>query len=312
MGGWIPNKNDPYDNSGEGNMGACCAEMDLWEANKVATAFTPHPATIEGLHVCMGDEECGSQDGDRFIAPTDRDGCDINAFRMGDQNFYGEGPQFQVNTQRPFKVVTRFHAPAGELTAIEQFYIQDGKEIHHPNYSVGGNDNVESDAFCAAQKTSFGDRNSFAEKGGMKAMGEALDRGMVLVVSLWDDVAVNMNWLDSVMEGDDPSAPGAKRGPCDPADGKPATLREAHPDAHYIVTDVKWGDIGTTTNASPGPAPTPTPTPPSPTPTPTPTPSPSPGGCPGGSLSACIDLCPADVFAACVESCQKRCSSVVV
>merc|ERR1712023_124308 len=119
--------------------------------------------------------------------------------------------------------------------------------------------------------------------GGMKAMGEALDRGMVLVVSLWDDVAVNMNWLDSVMEGDDPSAPGAKRGPCDPADGKPATLREAHPDAHYIVTDVKWGDIGTTTNASPGPAPTPTPSP-----------TPTPGDCPGGSLSACIDLCPSD------------------
>merc|ERR1711918_36134 len=113
-------------------------------------------------------------------------------------------------------------------------------------------------------------------------------------------------------EGDDPSAPGAKRGPCDPADGKPETLREAHPDAHYIVTDIKWGDIGTTTDASPGPAPTPTPTPP-PTPTPTPTPSPSPSGdCPGGSLSACIDLCPADVFAPCVESCQKRCPSTVV
>merc|ERR1712185_534678 len=47
------------------------------------------------------------------------------------------------------------------------------------------------------------------------------------------------------------------------------------------------------------PAPTPTPTPPAPTPTPpapTPTPTPTPGDCPGGSLSACIDLCPADVF----------------
>merc|ERR1711998_442203 len=204
---------------------------------------------------------------------------------------------------RPFTVVTRFHATSGELEEIEQVYVQDGQEISHPSYPLGGGSNHESDDFCAAQKTSFGDRNTWAEKGGMKAMGEALDRGMVLVISLRDDVAVNMNWLDSVMEGDDPSAPGAKRGPCDPADGKPATLREAHPDAHYMVTDVKWGDIGTTTNASPGPAPTPTPTP---------TPSPSPGGCPGGSLSACIDLCPADVFAACVESCQKRCSSVVV
>ena len=110
---------------------------------------------------------CGSQDGDRFIAPTDREGCDINAYRMGETNFYGAGPQFQVNTERPFKVVTRFHAPAGELTAIEQFYVQDGKEIHHPTYSARG-DSIESDAFCAAQKTSFGDRNSFAEKGGMK------------------------------------------------------------------------------------------------------------------------------------------------
>merc|ERR1711862_550200 len=33
------------------------------------------------------------------------------------------------------------------------------------------------------------------------------------------------------------------------------------------------------------------------------TPSPSPSGCPGGSLSACIDLCPAEIFAQCAESC---------
>jgi len=161
--GWIPNKADPYNNSGEGNMGACCAEMDLWEANKIATAFTPHPAQNPGLTVCMKDEECGSQDGDRFISPTDR--------------------------------------------------------------------------------------NRFAEMGGMKAMGEALDRGMVLVISMWDDIAVSMNWLDSYM-GDDPSAPGALRGPCDPAEGKPENLREAHPDAGYTVTNIKWGDFGTTTSVS--------------------------------------------------------------
>merc|ERR1712185_883737 len=146
-------------------------------------------------------------------------------------------------------VGTRFHAPAGELTAIEQFYVQDGKEIHHPNYSVGGNDNMESDAFCAAQKTSFGDRNSFSEKGGMKAMGEALDRGMVLVISMWDDIAVNMNWLDSYM-GDDSSAPGALRGSCNLDDGKPDVLREAHPDAGYTVTNIRWGEIGSTSGVS--------------------------------------------------------------
>merc|ERR1711918_199446 len=46
---------------------------------------------------------------------------------------------------------------------------------------------------------------------------------------------------------------------------------------------------------------------PSPPPSPTPTPTPTPSGCPGGSLDACIDLCPADIFAACVSSCQSRC-----
>jgi cellulose 1,4-beta-cellobiosidase len=243
--GWTPNTADPYNNSGEGTMGACCAEMDLWEANMVATAFTPHPAEQPGLNICMGDEGCGRQDGDRFISPTDRDGCDLNAYRMGTKNFYGPGSEYQVNTLQPFKVVTRFHAPSGVLTGIEQFYVQNGVEIHHPSYSAMGGSNMETDESCAAQKLAFGDRNRFAEEGGMKTMGEALDRGMVLVISMWDDIAVSMNWLDSYM-GDDSTAPGALRGPCDPADGKPETLREAHPDAGYTVTNFRWGAFGTT------------------------------------------------------------------
>jgi len=247
--GWVPNAADPYDNSGSGDMGACCAEMDLWEANKVATAFTPHPATNPGLHVCMKDAECGSQDGDRFIAPTDRDGCDINAYRMGHREFYGAGSQFEVNTEQPFKVVTRFHAPEGVLIGIEQFYVQNGQEIHHPNSPGLGNKNIETDETCAAQKTAFTDRNSFAEKGGMKTMGEALDRGMVLVISMWDDIAVSMNWLDSYMDCD-PSEPGCIRGPCDPKDGLPETLREAHPDAAYTVTNLRWGEFGSTSGVS--------------------------------------------------------------
>lgn len=56
-------------------------------------------------------------------------------------------------------------------------------------------------------------------------------------------------------------------------------------------------------NANPAIKPGPGPTPPGPTP-------PSPG-CPGGSLSACIGLCPSDAtaFQACVSTCQKRCTS---
>jgi len=83
----------------------------------------------------------------------------------------------------------------------------------------------------------------------MKTMGEALDRGMVLVISMWDDIAVNMNWLDAYM-GDDSSAPGALRGPCNLDDGKPDVLREAHPDAGYTVTNIRWGELGSTSGVS--------------------------------------------------------------
>ena len=58
-----------------------------------------------------------SQDGDRFIALTDRDASDIVAFCIGDRVFYAPGPRVQVNTEMPFKVVSRFHARAGEAWA---------------------------------------------------------------------------------------------------------------------------------------------------------------------------------------------------
>lgn len=35
-------------NSGVGYWGTCCTEMDIWEANSQAAAFTPHPCTVTG------------------------------------------------------------------------------------------------------------------------------------------------------------------------------------------------------------------------------------------------------------------------
>lgn len=72
------------------------------------------------------------------------------------------------------------------------------------------------------------------------------------------------------------------------------------------------------TPPSPGPSPSPappSPTPPSPKPSPTPpSPSPSPSGCPGGSLSECMNLCPSDpaAFKGCVQECSRRCKSFVL
>jgi cellulose 1,4-beta-cellobiosidase len=302
---WKINTNDPYLNSGTGSIGSCCAEMDLWEANTMATAFTAHPSTKEGLFICNGDSECGAQDGDRYIAPTDRDGCDINSYRLGNKDFYGPGSSYAVDTTKKFTVVTQFHAPNGVLENIVQFYVQDGKRIDHQSYS-GLPGTSETSEFCQAQKTMFGDRDDFTHKGGLKTMGEALDRGMVLVVSLWDDISIYMNWLDAY-NGCDPTEPGCMRGPCDPEVGKPETLRNAHPDSSYSFLNLKVGDIDTT---NPDVPPTPAPTPPSPVP-PSPPSPPSPSGdCPGGSLSACEAACAVvtgAAYDACISVCKQDC-----
>merc|ERR1711966_504013 len=110
---------------------------------------------------------------------------------------------------------------------------------------------------------------------GLKQMGKALGRGMVLVMSIWDDTAVHMLWLDSKYPVDS-TAYGAERGPCLTTSGDPSETRAAHPDSLVKYMNIKVGTIGSTTKFPPAPpAPTP-PTPPAPTP---PGPSPSAGQC---------------------------------
>merc|ERR1712097_149526 len=184
----------------------------------------------------------------------------------------------------------------GKLTEVKQFYQQDGRTIEHPSYTVNGKQhNTITDDFCADWVAVTQDGTNFLEKGGLGTIEKAIDAGVVLVMSLWDDHYANMLWLDSTYPVDS-SDPGAKRGTCATTSGVPA---------HVIFSDIKFGPIGSTVPHGPSPAP-------SPSPTPTPTPTPSPSGCPGGSLDACIDLCPGDVFAQCVESCKRRCESVLI
>ena len=122
-------------------------------------------------------------------------------------------------------------------------------------------------------------------------MGKAMEKGMVLVMSLWDDAAANMLWLDSTYPIDKTEF-GGPRGTCATDSGKPEDVRREHPNSYVKYSDIKFGEIGSTYDSGPGP------TPPSP-------------DCPGCSLSACIDLCPseAEAFKACVQTCSQRCSS---
>jgi hypothetical protein len=78
-------------------------------------------------------------------------------------------------------------------------------------------------------------------------MGESLDRGQVLVLSMWDDHDAGMLWLDSNYPLDkDPSTPGVNRGPCPEDSGDPVDMEENYPDATVKYYNVKFGTIGST------------------------------------------------------------------
>jgi len=239
MGNWRACTNittkDPNENIGTGGKGICCAELDLWEANKWSFQQAIHPADNEGQHVCNGDEECGSQEeGHRDIGPTDRNGCFMNPYHLGHKKFYGPGEDFTINTEKPFTIVTEFREKDGELEGMYQYYYQEGKKIEQPDYGYGSG-NAMTQEWCEKMLDDKKEEPYFLKHGGMPKFSGAVKRGMTMVVSFWDDMATSMNWLDS---GD--------RGTCNPVDGDPRLLRETHADAKFGVRHVRWGDIGTT------------------------------------------------------------------
>jgi len=292
---WRSNPNDLSGNMGIGKYGACCAEMDIWEANSMATAYTPHTCSNTGLLKCEG-TDCGDNDkGERYEGICDKDGCDINPYRMGNTDFYGRGSQYPVNTLKPMTVVTQFlttdGTDAGDLSEIRRFYIQDGEIIYSPSSTILGPSDTDSitDEFCDAKKDLFGDIKHFQQLGGMKAMGESLDRGHVMIFSLWDDVEVNMLWLDSAFPLNKPvTDPGVKRGDCPGGvSSTPTYLRDNYPDGYVTFKNAAVGEIGSTVS-NPNP-PTPSPITPTPAPTKTPTKSPTvPEGCYSINFKDCL------------------------
>jgi cellulose 1,4-beta-cellobiosidase len=202
---WVPSDTDP--NSGTGMYGTCCIEMDIWEANSISQAYTPHTCSVKGQTQCSG-SECGDIDptnpDSRYDGVCDKDGCDLNPYRFGITNFYGPGSDFAVDSTQPMTVITQFITEDGtdntDLVAIKRIYKQNGKVINSPDIIIGDTTyNAITDDFCQAERDLFSEpHNGFADNGGMKAMGEAFDRGVVLVMSLWDDHYADMLWLDSV------------------------------------------------------------------------------------------------------------------
>lgn len=249
VAGWQPSPNDT--NAGSGQYGACCNEMDIWEANSISSAYTPHVCNVQGQVRCDNPVDCGDGNANRYNGICDKDGCDFNSFRMGDTSFLGPGKT--VDTTKKITVVTQFitsnNQSSGDLVEIRRVYVQDGRVIPNSKVNIAGMSAYDSvtDAFCTAQKQVFNDQNSFGRLGGLKAMGESLRRGMVLVLSLWDDHAANMLWLDSNYPLDrDASQPGVARGTCPTSSGKPTDVESQSPNAQVTYSNIRWGPIGST------------------------------------------------------------------
>merc|ERR1719387_1440549 len=106
-----------------------------------------------------------------------------------------------------------------------------------------------TEQMCEDSATAYGGNNHFRHLGGLKEMGDSIERGHVLAISLWDDIEVAMMWLDSDFPRDkDPSTPVVSRGPCPGGEQSlPKYVRKNFPDATHRYTHFKIGEIGSTT-----------------------------------------------------------------
>lgn len=249
---WVPSEVD--ENAGTGKYGTCCTEIDLWEANKISTAFTMHSCdtTNDEQYRCTG-TDCGDNGEDRFSGVCDKNGCDIQAFRFGTSDFYGPGSGFTVDSSKPLTVTTQFitndGTDDGEISEVRQLYTQNGKTVEHPMYSINGNKhNTITDQMCKDWVADTKDGTNFIEKGGMKAVDTVFKNGAVLVISLWDDHYANMLWLDAKypVDADCDTCVGCCRGTCPITSGVPADVEKDLADATIHFSDIKYGMIGTT------------------------------------------------------------------
>ncbi|KAI2616066.1 glycoside hydrolase family 7 protein [Hypoxylon sp. NC1633] len=153
-------------------------------------------ATVMTPHPCIGNS-------------CDSSGCGYNPYANGQQSLWAPGGT--VDTSRPFRVVTHFFG-SDTLQQITQSYLQDGK------WTGGGTISSCNEAF-----------------GGIIGMGQALARGMVLAMSIWNDASQQMAWLDS-----------GNNGPCTTAESTPANIQAQYPNSHVVFSNIRWGDIGST------------------------------------------------------------------
>ncbi|CAE6370500.1 unnamed protein product [Rhizoctonia solani] len=237
-------KSSPWDpDEVTGRYGACCSEVDVWNANSFSTAYIANPCPVQELTRCS-DSECASY--------CDQDGCDFNPYRLGNLTYYGNG--MTIDTKQSITVVTQFitadNTTTGALREIRRLYIKDGKVVQNSKSTVpglSGYDSITED-YCSTQKAVFNDPNTFDTKGGFGTLDDALDSGLVLAISIGGQNANQNRWLDGSYPPDrSTSQPGVSRGACPyPWESIPHLPVEPHPTASVKFSNLRFGDIGTT------------------------------------------------------------------
>ncbi|KAJ9144140.1 Glucanase [Pleurostoma richardsiae] len=178
---------------------------------------------IEGVGNIDGDGSCCNE--------IDIWEANSQATSMSHEDYYGS--ELTVDTSQPFTVVTRFKEEDGVLVAIQRAYIQGGRFISNKCLNLverTARPSSITDEYCCKSGAS-----RYLDMGGNQAVGEALDRGMVLAMSLWWDTDTFMNWLDS-----------GSNGPCSTTEGNPTVIVEAQPNPVVTFSNIRWGEIGST------------------------------------------------------------------
>jgi len=139
--------------------GQWCPEVDVMEANKHVFQATPH--------------RCDEPSATGHYSNCDRRGCQQSTRSLGDKA-YGPGPQFTIDTRRPFTVQTTFHgtvrSKVPHFTGLTTRLQQAANELvmHHSQCSEGY----------------------------LETMAHAMAGGMSMRITYWGDEAKTMRWLD--------------------------------------------------------------------------------------------------------------------
>ena len=96
-----------------------------------------HACFVDSQTRCEG-TDCGDNGADRIKGLCDKNGCDIESYRFGNNKFWGKGSNFQADSSRPVQVTTQFITDngkdSGKLTEVKEFYTA---ALYHRRQAVG-------------------------------------------------------------------------------------------------------------------------------------------------------------------------------